>query len=81
MNETPFEQTDPSVEDVRSAASDASSDIAWVSYAVIAICVVVFAFFNLATEASFFESIASTLAPSNIDIWTGAYWGLISTLR
>lgn len=79
MNESPFEQTDPSVEDNRPATSAASSGINCVTYAVIAICVVVFAFFNIATEASFFDSIASTLAPSSIDVWTGAYWGLITT--
>ena len=54
MNESPFEQTDPSEENVRPATSAAGSGVIWVSYAVIAICVVVFAFFNLATEASFF---------------------------
>ena len=79
MNESSFEQTDTPIDDVRSITSAAHSDIAWVSYAVIAICVAVFAFLNLATEASFFESIATTLAPSNIDIWAGAYWGLITT--
>ena len=75
MNQSPSEQSDPSLEDVRSA----TSGVAWVTFAVIAVCVVVFAFFNLATEEAFFESIASTLAPSNVDIWTGAYWGLITT--
>jgi membrane associated rhomboid family serine protease len=50
----------------------------WLTYAIIVICGLVFAFFNLARDTPSYGLIASKLAPSCVEIWTGAYWGLVT---
>jgi len=40
---------------------------------------VIFAYFNLATGVSFYEGAGAILAPSCVRIWSGAYWGLLTS--
>lgn len=49
----------------------------YVTYAVIALCVVVFALFNLPGQSS--TALSDALAPNNIQIWHGAVWGLVTS--
>lgn len=51
----------------------------WITYAIIAICGVIFAYLNLAEGLPSFNRIARFLAPSGTQIWLGAYWGLLTT--
>ena len=56
-----------------------NTGIPWITYSIIAICTAIFAYLNLAQGTSSYGSIASKIAPSCVEIWTGAYWGLVSS--
>jgi membrane associated rhomboid family serine protease len=50
-----------------------------VTLAILAICAVVWAGMNFLPKAGQAFSIGDILAPSAVDIWSGAYWGLITS--
>jgi len=52
--------------------------IPWVTYMVIAICGVIFAL-GLDKEFSFYIRLSRTLVPRGTAIWSGAYWGLLTS--
>lgn len=78
MNELPAEGNEVPGPEASGSADSIPLGIPWVTYAIIAICGLIFAFFNLARDAPSYELIASKLAPSCVEIWTGAYWGLVT---
>src|SRR5262245_61685631 len=49
----------------------------FVTYAVIALCALVFALFNL--PGDFSTGLSDALAPNNVQIWHGAVWGLLTS--
>jgi len=53
--------------------------IPWVTYSIIVICGLVFAYLNLAKSAPSYNRVSNILVPSIIKIWSGAYWGLLTT--
>jgi membrane associated rhomboid family serine protease len=53
--------------------------IPWITYAVIAICGVICLYLNFATDMPSYHRVWSILIPSCIEIWGGAYWGLVTT--
>jgi membrane associated rhomboid family serine protease len=55
------------------------TDIPWITYTVIVICSVIFAYLNLAAGTSSYDGVTSILIPSCVEIWHGAYWGLVTT--
>ncbi len=80
MNESPSVHDDPPMADeVDSEDMPENFGVPWITYVVIAVCGVIFAYFNLAAEAPAFETVTGTLAPSALEIWAGSYWGLITT--
>lgn len=50
----------------------------WITYSIIAVCVAIFAYLNLATGSSSYKQVADSLMPSAVRIWAGAYWGLLT---
>lgn len=53
--------------------------VPWITYAVIAVCAVICAYFNLFEESSSYDNVTTTLAPSAIAIWSGAYWAFLTS--
>ena len=53
--------------------------VPWVTYAIITVCAAIFAYLNLATGMPSYKRIVATLVPSCVAIWSGAYWGLITS--
>ncbi len=53
--------------------------VPWITYSIIAVCAAIFAYFNLAGESSFYAHVTRILVPSGIAIWSGAYWGLLTS--
>jgi membrane associated rhomboid family serine protease len=52
----------------------------WITYSVIAVCVGICAYFNLSQEsAAVYTWLREILIPSSIIIWSGAYWGLLTS--
>lgn len=50
----------------------------WLTYAICAVCVLIFGYFNLESKSPSFDQVAEFLAPRPVSIWFGAYWGLIT---
>ena len=73
------DESNPSAEISAPPPPPVPSDIPWITYTVIAICSVIFAYLNLATGTSAYHGVKSFLMPLCIDIWRGAYWGLVVT--
>jgi GlpG protein len=51
----------------------------WITYSVIAICVAICAYLNLSQESPPYRRVTEVLIPSSIVIWSGAYWGLLTS--
>lgn len=51
----------------------------WITYSVIAICVAICAYLNLSQESALYTRLTKILIPSSIIIWSGAYWGLLTS--
>jgi membrane associated rhomboid family serine protease len=51
----------------------------WVTYFIIAVCVAIWAFFNLAEKSLLYLRFADIVMPSANVIWSGAYWALITS--
>ena len=51
----------------------------WITYSVIAICVAICAYLNLSQDSAFYTRLTEVLIPSSIIIWSGAYWGLLTS--
>jgi membrane associated rhomboid family serine protease len=51
----------------------------WITYSVIAVCVVICTYLNLSEESSLYSRITEDLIPSSVIIWSGAYWGLLTS--
>jgi membrane associated rhomboid family serine protease len=51
----------------------------WITYSVIAICVVICAYLNLSEESSSYSRITEGLIPSSVLVWSGAFWGLLTS--
>ncbi len=51
----------------------------WITYSAIAICLAICAYFNLSQESALYTRLTEFLIPSNIIIWSGAYWGLLTS--
>ncbi len=75
----PADETNPSANISAPPPSPVPSGVPWITYTVITICSVIFAYLNLATGTLSYDGVTSTLMPSCIAIWRGAYWGLITT--
>lgn len=50
-----------------------------ITYSLIAVCVAIYAYLNLSQESSLSRQITEFLLPSGVIIWSGAYWGLLTT--
>ena len=50
----------------------------WLTYGIVAVCLSIFGYLNLATGTPSFERVTEFLAPRSVTIWPGAYWGLIT---
>jgi membrane associated rhomboid family serine protease len=80
MNDSPNQGTgglEPETQPTGSAAG--FFRVPWITYAVIAVCGAIYAYLNLATESSSYKQVAGILMPSEIRIWSGAYWGLLTS--
>ncbi len=80
MNESPQQEsgaTEPEGEPTGSAP--ASTSAAWITYSVIAVCGAIFAYLNLAIALPSYKHVAGNLVPSAARIWSGAYWGLLTS--
>jgi GlpG protein len=51
----------------------------WVTYSIIAICAAMCAYYNLSEESPLYQRFESFAVPSNIAIWSGSYWGLLTS--
>lgn len=51
----------------------------WTTYSVIAVCVAIWAYLNLSQESSSYRHLAEVLIPLSVHIWSGAYWGLLTS--
>ena len=51
----------------------------WVTYLAIGVCAAICAYFNLPRESSSHLPIAEFLVPSSFSMWSGAYWGLLTS--
>jgi len=51
----------------------------WITYSVIVICVGICAYFNMYQESALYTRLTEVLIPSSILIWSGAYWGLLTS--
>jgi membrane associated rhomboid family serine protease len=51
----------------------------WITYLVIIICGGIWACLKLSQESSFYQRFIEVLIPSSIIIWSGAYWGLLTS--
>ena len=51
----------------------------WLTYAVVGVCTAIFAYLNLAQNTPSFNQVSEILAPSAVSIWTGYYWGLLTS--
>lgn len=51
----------------------------WITYSVIVLCVAVCAYLNLSRESSLYARFTQILVPSSVAIWSGAYWGLLTS--
>ncbi len=54
-------------------------DKPWTTYSVIAVCVAIWAYINLSQESSSYRRFTEVLIPSSVLIWSGAYWGLLTS--
>ncbi len=54
-------------------------EVPLITYAVIGICSLLWLFLNFATAFSHYDSIYEVLAPSAYRIWTGSFWGLLTS--
>ncbi len=59
--------------------AEESPGVPWVTYTVIAVCVLIFAYLNLFEESASYPTVTETLAPSAIAIWAGNYWALVTS--
>ena len=54
--------------------------VPWITYSIIAVCAAICLYFNVIPEsAPSYKQIAGILAPSALQIWGGAYWGLLTS--
>ena len=53
--------------------------VPWITYTIIFFCAAIFAFLNLGGQSPFYTHFTKTLVPSCIAIWSGAYWGLLTS--
>ncbi len=53
--------------------------IPFVTYGVIFICTIIFAYLNLFKTSPSYKDVTEVLIPRALDIWSGNYWGLITT--
>lgn len=51
----------------------------WISYGVIAGCIAICGYFNFAQGSASFNRGAEALAPDAVLIWSGSYWGLLTS--
>ncbi len=51
----------------------------WMTYAIIAICGTIRAYLNLSEKSSLNQRVTDVLMPSGVAIWSGAYWGLLTS--
>lgn len=80
MNESPQpESRGLEPEGQRTGSAAASLGVPWITYSVIAVCGAIFAYLNLAQELPSYKQVSDNLMPSSIRIWSGAYWGLLTS--
>ena len=51
----------------------------WITYSIIAASVAICAYLNLSQESALYRRITEILVPSSFVIWSGAYWGLLTS--
>jgi len=80
VNESPTQET-AAAEPERQRRGFAStiSSLPWITYSVIVLCGAIFAYLNLADRTPYFKPVTRMLIPSATRIWTGWYWGLLTT--
>jgi membrane associated rhomboid family serine protease len=76
---SPADETNSSADISTPPPPPVPSDVPWITYTVITICSIIFAYLNLTLGTSSYDRVTSILMPSCIDIWRGAYWGLVTT--
>ena len=79
-------ENNPSAESEASSNPPAASEAVvaplptpWLTFVVIGVCTAIFAYLNLAQNTSSFNQVTEILAPSAVSIWTGYYWGLLTS--
>ena len=51
----------------------------WITYGIIAICAGIFVYLNTAGTTPAYARVVRFLAPRAVQVWSGAYWGLVTT--
>lgn len=52
--------------------------IPWITYMVIFLCMMLWAYLNFAENWPYYSNVVYTVAPPGFHIWTGAVWGLVT---
>jgi len=79
MNELPFQVPQPSRSAAHPTDKASRSELPWITYTIIGVCGVIFAYLNLATELPSYRQVEAILLPSRFEIWSGAFWAFLTS--